>query len=123
MDGILLVDKNVILKYTYTINNNNVIDDYFFLKLEHFLKCLNMKVYTISELKQQRDNINNSLLKKLLEDKILIRTLADNMAEAATNIQGQGYSVFLNSREIFLSEIDRMSSEYSSFVRSESPEK
>jgi len=30
------------------------------------------------------------------------------MAECATNIKGQGYSAFINSRENFLEKIDRI---------------
>ena len=78
-----------------------------------------MKAYTITDLKRQRDEITNHFLAKLREDKVLIRTLADNMAEAATYIQGQGYTNFLNARENFLNEIERISNEYSLFVCSE----
>lgn len=64
---------------------------------------------TFDNLKNQRDEINNIFLQKIKQDKALVKILADSMAEAATNIQGQGYPAFLNARETFLSEVDRMS--------------
>jgi hypothetical protein len=78
-----------------------------------------MKAYTFTELKQQRDEIRNKVLSKLNDDKILLRVLADNMAEAATHIRGQGYTNFLNARETFLFEIDRIAKDYSLFLCSD----
>ena len=68
------------------------------------------------KLKTQRDTINNLIIDKLEQDKVHLKIMADNMAEAATNIQGQGYGSFVNARESFLSEIDRVVEEYSVFI-------
>lgn len=79
-----------------------------------------MKAHTITELKRKRDEITLSFLSQLKADSNLIKTLGDSMAEAATNIQGQGYGNFLNARETFLSELNRMHDEYALFLCSES---
>lgn len=42
------------------------------------------------------------------QEKQLLIELADNMASAATTFQGQGYSVFLESREKLIQEINRV---------------
>lgn len=70
----------------------------------------------IQELKNQRDNINNQILAYMKEDAVLLKTLADNMAECATNMQGQGLPAFVNARESFLSEVDRIQKDYSFYV-------
>lgn len=68
------------------------------------------------QLRQQRDSINNLIIDQLEQDKVHLKIMADNMAEAATNIQGQGYGSFVNARETFLSEIDRIVEEYAVFI-------
>lgn len=75
---------------------------------------------TFEHLRTQRDTINNQIIDKLYDDKIHIKLMADDMAEAATNIQGQGYLSFVNAREKFLSEVDRIVEEYSLFMCSAS---
>ena len=75
---------------------------------------------TLALLKQQRDDINRQFLTKMYKDNVHMKILADNMAEAATNIQGQGYAAFVNARETFLNEMDRISDEYSVFMCDES---
>jgi hypothetical protein len=71
---------------------------------------------TFEQLRLQRDSINNHIIDKLHDDKIQLKIMADSMAEAATNIQGQGYAAFLSTRDTFLSEIDRIVEEYSLFM-------
>lgn len=71
---------------------------------------------TLEQLRREKDEIENAVLKKLREDNTQIKIMADNMAEAATNIQGQGYGNFVNARQTFLSEVDRISKEYAYFV-------
>lgn len=70
----------------------------------------------LQKLRQQRNSINEQILAYLKQDSILLKTLADSMAEAATNIQGQGYANFVNARETFLSEVDRIQKDYSSYL-------
>ena len=77
---------------------------------------LTMNTYSINELKRQRDEITNKVLSQLHKDSNLLKVLGDNMAEAATNIQGQGYANFLNARETFLAELTRIQIDYSSFL-------
>lgn len=68
------------------------------------------------QLRTQRDMITNQIIDRLYEDKVHLKIMADNMAEAATNIQGQGYGAFVNARETFLSEVDRLVEEYTVFI-------
>lgn len=74
---------------------------------------------TLEQLTQQRNDINNQFLQRLHDDKVHIKILGDSMAEAATNINGQGYVGFVNARETFLAEIDRIVEEYSLFMCSD----
>lgn len=78
-----------------------------------------MKADTIRELRKRKDEITISFLSQLKADSNLVKTLGDNMAEAATNMQGQGYANFVNSRELFISELNRMHGEYALFLCSE----
>lgn len=71
---------------------------------------------TVHELKHQRDLINTKILTYMKQDAVLLKSLADNMAECATNIQGQGYANFVNARETFLSEVDRIQKDYSFYI-------
>lgn len=75
---------------------------------------------SLEQLKQQRNDINIEFLKTMCRDSKNIKVLADNMAEAATNIQGQGYITFVTAREAFLDEMDRMLADYSLFMCNES---
>ena len=68
------------------------------------------------QLTKQQQNIKNEMLLKLRSDTCMLKQLADEMAECATNIQGQGYVVILQSREKFLSELDRLSVEYTMLI-------
>ena len=70
----------------------------------------------IESLKKQRDGINEQILAHMKQDASLLKVLADNMAECATNIQGQGYGSFVIARETFLSEVDRIQKDYSFYI-------
>jgi len=71
---------------------------------------------TLTQLKHEQTKINECLIKQFREDNELIRTMAEHMAECATNIQGQGYTTFIYSRDIFLKKLDTMLLEYSNFL-------
>jgi hypothetical protein len=70
----------------------------------------------IHNLMAHQDTIKKHLVFKINSDACLLRQLADDMAESATAIHGQGYSAFVNSRERFLSELTRVSDEYCMLV-------
>jgi hypothetical protein len=71
---------------------------------------------SLENLRNQRNEIDAEFLKTMCTDSKNIKILADNMAEAATNIQGQGYITFVTAREAFLSEMDRVLEDYSLFM-------
>lgn len=71
---------------------------------------------TIKNLILEKNEITAKVLAKLKKDKVNIKVLADNMAEAAMHIQTQGYVNFLNSREAFLSEVERVSQDYQNYI-------
>ena len=73
----------------------------------------------IHNLKSQQDTIKKHLIFKINNDACMLRHLAEDMAESATAIQGQGYSVFVNARELFLSELGRVTDEYCSLISSD----
>lgn len=77
----------------------------------------------LQELRAKQEQLQNQMLKQIKEDSILLRVLADNMAECATNIQGQGYATFLQARENFLTELDRLYDDYCFLVCPERPTK
>ena len=60
------------------------------------------------DLVQARHNIQCNILQELNNEVIAIKVAAEDMIECATNIKGQGYSNFINSREVFLSKIDEL---------------
>jgi hypothetical protein len=70
----------------------------------------------MKSIRQQQASIREQLLSKLLNDNLKVKQLADDMAESATNIHGQGYSLFVHSREQFFSELDRLRDEYSLMI-------
>lgn len=77
----------------------------------------------MESLKTQQDQIKRHLISKITNDISMIKNLADDMAESATNIQGQGYLMFVQSREKFLSELDRVTEEYCALISPEKPSK
>lgn len=70
----------------------------------------------ITTLKKQRDDINSQMIDHLKKDTALLKTLADSMAECATNIHGHGYVTFVAARDEFLSQVDRIQKDYSYYV-------
>ena len=68
---------------------------------------------TITSLLKQKVSINDEIQQKMLTDKAEVIRLADAMAEAATNMQGQGYGEFIKARENFLETIRSMHEDYS----------
>lgn len=71
---------------------------------------------TLTQLKKEQMKINNGFIEQIRGDTIVLRTLADNMAECATNIRGQGYTTFLSSRDTFLKSLDNMLKDYVSYL-------
>lgn len=70
----------------------------------------------IKELQLQQEQMRSEMLNQIQADKCLLKQLADDMAECATNIQGYGYVGFVQAREKFFSELDRLSEQYSILV-------
>ena len=67
---------------------------------------------TITNLLQQKHDINEAISQKMRDDTDELIRLADAMAEAATSVQGQGYSAFILARENFLTTIRHMHEDY-----------
>ena len=65
----------------------------------------------LDELLQQKEVINLAILKSLEERVLSIRTAAENMVECATNIKGQGYITFIQSRDDFLNRVEHLQEE------------
>ena len=70
----------------------------------------------INDLIEQKKKINEQIVKKMYEDTELLKRLADDMAEAATSIQGQGYSRFIETRNLFFNTINKMHKDYTATV-------
>lgn len=70
----------------------------------------------LQELIQQKDNLNYNMLNYLIEQITSIQISAENMTECATNIKGQGYISFIDSRNLFLSKIDNIKDEIRSII-------
>lgn len=62
----------------------------------------------LNELVQKRQDLSCDILKCLHEEVLSIKLSAEDMLECATNIKGQGYSMFIKSRETFLAKIDSL---------------
>lgn len=60
------------------------------------------------ELVQKRQNVNCDIIDCIKDQITNIKLSAENMIECATNIKGQGYSLFMQSREDFLEKIDSL---------------
>lgn len=57
---------------------------------------------------KKRYDLNCMILKTLNEQLLIIKVLAEDMIEKATNIRGQGYPLFINSRDTFFDKIDSL---------------
>jgi hypothetical protein len=62
----------------------------------------------LNDLVQQRQELTCAILNCLQEQITSIKISAEEMVECATNIKGQGYSMFINARESFLDKIDSL---------------
>lgn len=60
---------------------------------------------------EARNNIQNQICSYLMQELTNLMVIGENMAECATNIQGQGYSAFILSRDTFLKECGRLQDE------------
>lgn len=67
----------------------------------------------LQQLIKERQELNCSILSILEAEVTAIKIAADNMAECATNIKGQGYSMFIRSREDLMEKIDKLRIELS----------
>ena len=74
----------------------------------------------ITDLIDQKRFINDAILKQMADDTEELIDLADAMAEAATNVQGQGYTSFIQARDNFVSSIKAKNQQYSLLQRSQS---
>lgn len=72
----------------------------------------------VAELIKQKKEINEKIVIRMKEDTEVLKKLADDMAEAATTLHGQGYMRFIDARTIFLNEMDRIYAEYATLVSS-----
>lgn len=61
----------------------------------------------LTELIEKHDTIHQNLLVRLGDEVSDIRSLADTMAECATNMHGHGYVSFINAREEFMKAMDK----------------
>lgn len=73
----------------------------------------NIDVTKVSNMLTEVDMI---LCRKIESDCSLLIKLADDMAESATKFEGQGYKIFLESRNSFVSVLEDMSKEYKNLV-------
>jgi hypothetical protein len=67
---------------------------------------------SITELLKHKQDINNKIIKKVNVDTTVLISLADSMAEAATNMHGQGYTGFIQARDLFMKTIHDMNTDY-----------
>ena len=70
----------------------------------------------LTQLKKAQLKVNEGLIEHFKQDNADIKELAENMAECATNIHGQGYSAFVLARDSFLKKLDTMLSDYTKFM-------
>ena len=71
----------------------------------------------LQELVTKRVTAQNDLCCYVHDALYRIKVLADNMAESATDIRGQGYISFVTSRSEFLDEVDRLHEEISTVCK------
>lgn len=66
----------------------------------------------MAEVFDSRRKIKQSLRNKVNDDADCLNCLVDELAERATNIQGQGLTMFLQTRKDFISKVESLRSEY-----------
>lgn len=62
----------------------------------------------VTELIDQRKSINDKILGCLESDIVAVKIAAESMAECATDIKGQGYASFMQSREAFMDTVEKL---------------
>lgn len=62
----------------------------------------------VKELVDQRKGIEHKILSCIESDIIAVKIAAENMVECATDIKGQGYSCFMQSRETFMETVEKL---------------
>lgn len=62
----------------------------------------------VQELIDQKKNINCKILGCIENDIVALKIAAENMVECATNIKGQGYVSFIQSRETFMEIVEKL---------------
>lgn len=67
---------------------------------------------TVQQLMTDQKAFASRLCEQMEKDYETVKRLAEDMAECATNIQGQGYSAFIEARNRFLTQIEKMHDEY-----------
>lgn len=66
----------------------------------------------MEEVYENRKKIKQSLRNKVNDDADCLNILVDELAERATNIQGQGLTLFLQTRKDFIFKVEELRSEY-----------
>ena len=61
--------------------------------------------------------VDDAVQHKIKCNRNILVCLADEMAESATTFRGQGYSVFLKSRDKFVEALDTMNKEYQDLLK------
>lgn len=59
-----------------------------------------------NELVEKKHALNSEIMNHLIDQVFNIKEAAEYMSECATDMRGQGYSVFLQARENFLQKIN-----------------
>lgn len=68
----------------------------------------------LQELMKKRYDIHNQLVLQVHKDTDELAQMAENMAECATNIKGQGYISFIQARDNFMKQLNKFRENYSS---------
>lgn len=66
----------------------------------------------IGDLLKQKNVLNRDIMKCLDEELSNLKQSADNMAECATNMRGQGYQTFIQSREDFIEKVKNLQKQF-----------
>ena len=109
MDGILFDILNYIM-------HNNAVGE---TQQHYFLQRILWKDSDVclQNLIKQRSDILNNMILQLDRDTADLAVKAENMAECATNIKGQGYCSFITAREEFLNALTQFKRDYTSLVK------
>lgn len=80
---------------------------------------MNVRCEPVSDVKELIANLSKidyDLSQKIKSDSGVLIRLADEMAESATNFNGQGYKSFLDSREKFVQTLCTMNKDYTELM-------